>query len=394
MLRRKPQICHIAAADYAAYHILLPILEGLSQDYDVTVVCSPGPDLERVAARGISVHPLPIPRSPRIEQMAVALARLTRYLRTKDFDMVHTHTPMASIISRPAARLARIPLVVYTAHGFYFHERMSPLLYRSHVALERWLGRLTDHVITVSGEDAKTAIAERIALPEQVSWIPNGIDLQRFTPADPEHWKRVSVLRSQLGIRPEQPVVGMVGRLVREKGFFEFVEAARLVADHIPDVVFMCVGGALPSDRENPEVALKRRVGQLRLDRSFLFPGFRKDVVDFLGLMNVFTLPSYREGLPLSILEAMAMGKPCVVTNIRGCRELIVDGKFGRVIEPGDIGGLASAIADLLRIPEQAANMGSAARKHVEEHYSLQICLERYVALYRRLLKVDGAVRA
>lgn len=305
-------------------------------------------------------------------------------MRMQRYALVHVHTPIASVLGRLAARACDVPVVVYTAHGFYFHDRMHQVPRRALVWFDRFLCRFfTDFLLTVSCEDRDTAIQERIMPPERVLCLKSvGIDLDRFA-----NWTGDNSLRAALDLLPEDKVVCFVGRLVEEKGILDLVEAMAAVRTAIPHAKLLVVGGALPSDRVRGIAGrLAKLIRKHALEGTVVFAGYRADIPALLSLSDVFVLPSYREGMPVTILEAMASGKPVVATSIRGCREEVVDGVTGRLVPPGDPRALANAISAILMDPEGAAKMGQAGRKRAEAEFDEKRVVAEQLALYRQLL--------
>jgi len=194
-------------------------------------------------------------------------------------------------------------------------------------------------------------------------------------------------LRARLGFTPKNRVIGFVGRLVREKGVVELFEAMARVATQFPEARLLVVGDTLKSDRDTQTIArLNRIITSERLDDVVRFTGFRDDIPDLLAIMDVFVLPSHREGMPRTILEAMAAGKPVVATNIRGCREEVVDEVTGLLVPVCDPEALAEAILRLLRDEELARRIGEAGRKRVQEEFDEADVLRRQVDAYQKLL--------
>jgi len=380
---RRIKILELCAVDVTARFILLPLVERLRREgFEVHVGCSPGRHLDYLRGLGLEVRPVAIARRVASPRHVLSLIRLTRLMRRERYDVVHVHTPVAAALGRVAARLAGVPVVIYTAHGFYFHDRMPPWK-RSLIAfVERALFRLgTTALFTVSAEDRETAVAKRIAPAAKVVWIGNGVDVVRFRPQDG------SALRKELGLRPEDRVVGFVGRLVPEKGFWELLRAMALVQRQHPKAKLLIVGETLKSDRARSETASATRfILEEGLTEAVRCVGFQDDVAPYLSAMDLFVLPSHREGLPLTILEAMASGLPVVATNIRGCREEVIDGVTGRLVPVEDAASLAEAISGILSDEEQRLRMGLAARDRATREFDLEKALDRQIAAIRALL--------
>ncbi|MFC2081634.1 glycosyltransferase family 4 protein [Candidatus Bipolaricaulota bacterium] len=376
------KVLQLAAIDTTVRFLLLPLLERLTQEgFEVHVACTPGPHLAAVVATGVSVHEISMARRIGTLRHLSSLVQLVRLMRRERFDIVHVHTPIAAVLGRVAAKLARVPVVIYTVHGFYFHERMSAWKRRLIIWVERLLGRqCTDLLLTVSKEDRDTAVAERIARADRVVWIGGGVDVDAF-----ECDKRVS-LPEEFGIRPSQQVVGFIGRIVREKGVIELVRAMQLVLKQQPEALLLIVGETLGSDRDRgTRHALRQQIEEHGMADKVRFTGFRDDAARLIGGMDVFVLPSHREGLPQSILEAMASGVPVVATDIRGCREEVVDGETGFLVPVNDPDALAHAIERILTDASLAQRLGEAGRRRVEHCFRESGVLDRQMEAIRAL---------
>jgi glycosyltransferase involved in cell wall biosynthesis len=383
------KVCQLCAVDFTLDKFLLPLVDGMTaQGWEVVSVCSDGPAIPRLRQSGYAIQTVAIPRSLNPFRLVGPAFRLYRLFRKERFDLLHAHTPVAALIGRVAARLAGVPMIVYTAHGFYFHDEMPPWKRRLFVEMERLGGWFTDLLFTQSSEDAQTAVAEKLLARERVLAIGNGVDPDRFEPS--ARLPRAKV-RAELGLPVEAPLIGMVGRLVAEKGVREFLTAAETVAAEFPQAHFLLVGERLESDHADPvDDALTH--AKSRLGPRLILPGMRKDIPDLMGAMDVFCLPSYREGMPRTIIEAMMSGLPVVATDIRGSREEVVSGETGLLVPTRDAAELAKAFARLLKSPADARAMGEAGRRRALQLYderevvALQIDTIQQFARHYRLL--------
>lgn len=358
--------------------------------FAVELACSPGGYDSAIQAQGFKFHGVRIERSVNPLAQWGAYRRLRCVIREGGYAAVHVHTPVAALIGRPAARRCAVPVVVYTAHGFYFHERMNPFLRRVHVGLERWAQRRADFLMTQSAEDCATAVAERIAPVGRAETIGNGVDLSAFGPHLLGEGGTAAV-RSELMLQSgEGPVVAMMGRLVREKGYFEFIEAWARVVPRFPKARAVFIGEALGSDREDSALALKRRMDELGIRRTVILAGLRDDVPRLLAAADLFVLPSWREGMPRSILEAMASGLPVIATRIRGCREEVLEGETGFLVPVGDVAALAERLERLLGDEDLRRRMGRAARRRAEAHFDERAVIERQRLIFTRLFAEKG----
>jgi glycosyltransferase involved in cell wall biosynthesis/GNAT superfamily N-acetyltransferase len=315
-----------------------------------------------------------------------AFFELRKMLKQERFDLIHTHTPKAGVMGRVVARLVGVPCVVSSIHGFYTTpddplKRRIPVL-----ALERLAARFSDLELYDSEEDLAWARRIGVVKASKSVFLGNGVDLRRFDPsAVPTD--RVAALRSELGIPTGALVVGAVGRLVAEKGYRELFAAAREVRRSLPNTRFVVLGAP---DRAKADVISDQEIERARED--VIFAGWVENVRDLLALMDVFVLPSWREGQPVSAIEAAAMARPLVLTDIRGCREVARNGREGLLVLPRDAKQLASAIARLLEDEALRDRLGAAARGRALARFDEDKIAGRLVGFYRQLLARKGLV--
>ncbi len=383
------KIAHITTVDLSLRYLLLGQLRSLvNEGYEVVGISSPGPHVSIVEAAGIRHIPVAMTRRAFTPVADVrSLVDLYRVIRRERFLLVHTHTPKAGLLGRWAARLAGVPVIVHTSHGFIFHQG-SPWLWRTFfVLLERLAARCANLIFSVNEEDIQVAVQEGICPPGKLVGLGGlGVDTQRFdrTQFSPSE---LALKRRELGIPSDAPVVGFVGRLVREKGLLELLAAARLVRARVPNARFLFVG---PVDTAKPDVIRPEVANEYGVADICHFTGMRDDVPSLYPLMQLFVLPSYREGFPLSIIEASAASVPCIVTDARGCREAVEHGRNGLVVPLGDIPALADAIAELLLDPERARRMGEEGRRMALDRFDEQKVFAQVKAEYMCLLQAKG----
>jgi glycosyltransferase involved in cell wall biosynthesis len=344
--------------------------------FEVSVACSPGADLTAVRAAGIRAIELPIARSYSVLTHARAVAQLTRLLRRERPDILHVHTPVASLLARLAAAVAGVPSVVYTAHGFYFHERMPRLERAAHIALERAAARVTDVLLTQSEEDRQTCLEVSIRPRRLLATLGNGVDVEAIAALAPER----EAVREELGIATGDVVVGFVGRQVVEKGWPDLVAAMHLALPRAPSVRALAIGSNFAGDRDPS--------GAIELPRAIVL-GHRTDVPRLLHAVDIFALPSYREGMPRSILEAMAASRPVVATDIRGCREEVVEGVTGHLVPVGAPAELAASLVRLATSPALRASMGAAGLSRARALFDERLVIQRLFDAYETALRGD-----
>jgi len=307
----------------------------------------------------------------------LTLFQLIRFFRREKFDVLHVHTPVAAFLGRLAARLTRIPLVIYTAHGFYFHDDMPYFKYRFFVALERLAGWWTDLLFTQSFVDARTAAKEKLMPENKVLAIGNGVEVRRF---DPTRIRSRDAIRESMNIPVDAYVVGFIGRQVREKGIIEFLNSAQALTPHYPNLYFLLVGDRLDSDHASGVHEEYSRV-RLRIGAALVATGLRDDIPEIISAMDLFCLPSWREGMPRTIIEAMMMGKPVVATDIRGSREEVIHEETGLLVPPRSSKLLSKAIERFINDRDWGVKLGSAGRARAlslyDESQVIKLQLER-----------------
>lgn len=369
------KIAQLCAVDFTMYHFLLPLMRGMREaGHEVVGICSDGPFVEKIEAEGFRVLPVRIDRSYNLVRHAGSYRRLRRLFREEGFDMVHVHTPVASLVGRAAARRARVPAIVYTAHGFYFHERMAAWKRRIFVTLEWLAGRVTHTLFTQAEEDAETARRLKLIRGKTIQAIGNGVDPDRFHPA--EDTAARDELRAGLGAEPDRPVILMVGRLVAEKGYPELIEAMRAI-----DADLWVVGERLASDHASDiDTAIQTAETDPVLKDRVRFLGYRSDVPDLMRAADIFALPSHREGMPRSIIEAMMTGLPIVATDIRGSREEVVPEETGLLVPVADPAALSQALGRLAADPGLRRRWGDAGRARALDLYTEDKVIARQIA--------------
>jgi glycosyltransferase involved in cell wall biosynthesis len=351
------KICQLCAVDFSLYHFLLPLMQAMTAaGHEVVGVSADGPLLADVRRAGIRVETAPIARSFNLATHFHAYRALVALFRRERFDIVHVHTPVASLVGRLAAWRAGVPRIVYTAHGFYFHERMAWPKRWAFMALEWFAGRVTDVLFTQAEEDAATARRVGLIRGPVIQAIGNGVDPRAFHPS--EDAAERARIRAGIGTPDDTVVIVMIGRLVEEKGYPELFRAMRDV-----DAELWVVGERLASDHAS---AIDGAVADIERDatlrRRIRFLGYRRGVPALLRAADIFTLPSHREGMPRSIIEAMMTGLPVVATNIRGSREEVVPEETGVLVPVNDAKALAAAFNRLAGDAALRARWGTAGR--------------------------------
>ncbi|MBI3088128.1 MAG: glycosyltransferase [Candidatus Omnitrophica bacterium] len=305
----------------------------------------------------------------------LVVVELWRLMRRRRYTIVHTHNSKAGFVGRLAARLAGVPVVIHTVHGFAFHAQEPWWKRRLYRVLERlaagWCGRL----IMISQPLIEWAVEAHIAPRDKMALIYSGIDVKTFQqPVD------AAALRAGLGLRDGEFVVGEVAKLWEGKGHAVLLRAAASLTDRLPGLRLLIVGegGLRPS--------LEQLAGELGIRERVIFTGFRSDVPALMQVVDVAVLPSFFEGMGRAVLEAQAAGRPVIASRVGGIPDLIADGASGILVEPGSVEQLADAIRRLHDQPALRSRLGEAARQAVGGRFDARTMVEQIIRLYHEEL--------
>ena len=315
------------------------------------------------------------------------ILQLADLMKRENVDIVHSQGARADFFARMAARLAGVHIVVSTVPMPVEGFDVNPIRKLIYMAFDRFSERFVDRFMVVSNSLEKIMIEKHGIAPQRVVKIYNGIEKDEYCIENEEIVCRRSRFRKESGLGENVPVVGAIGRLVWQKGFEYFIEAIPNVLKEIPEAVFIIVGeGGLKDE-------LKEKSRILKLEDKIIFTGFRNDIKDVLASVDTFVMPSLLEGLPVVLLEAMAMMKPIVATKIEGIIETLDNGLTGLLVSPKDPQVLSEAIVDLLIHKVKARQMGLAARKVVEERFGVDVMVQKVAKVYEELLQLDRGQR-
>jgi glycosyltransferase involved in cell wall biosynthesis len=298
---------------------------------------------------------------------------LSRYINRQAIDIVHTDYSRDLFTLVPALKWSKpTPLVLHKHVGTIRPKNLPihPYLYRN-----------VDFVIAISQVIEKNLLETHPLRPEQVGIIHHGIDMDRFV-RDPQRSERV---RRELGIGKQERLVGIVGRLNESKGHLQFLEVAQRILPDFPDTRFVIVGEASRGEDEEANAILDK-IEKAGLEDRMILTGYRDDVPDLLGAMDLFLFPTHAEAFGLVIVEAMAMGVPVVSANCDGVPDIVEEGKTGYLLAPTDVEGLTAAVADLLVDDQKRRAFGQAGRQRAEALFSEEKMCREMEELYRRLI--------
>lgn len=313
-----------------------------------------------------------------------ALAQLIHYFRKNSFDIVHTHGLKPGLLGRVAARIAGVPIVIHTVHGLFFYEGMSTLQQRFWAQIERLGMSFGDYALSQNRDDVETIVRLGICHPDRIGYLGNGIDQSLFNPRNKDKLA-IDKLRREMGVAPGEMVVSIAGRLLVEKGYLDFFEAAKEIRQRRSDVHFWAMGPAHPG-----------RAGSLSSNHPAVaegaqfvnFLGMRSDMPQVFAATDVFVLPSHgREGVPRVLMEAAATQCPIVATNVRGCTDVVQHEVTGLLVSPRDPQELAGAIRRLLDNRDYAARLGLRAGKLARRCFNENEYFRKLFYCYASLLE-------
>lgn len=307
----------------------------------------------------------------------VACVQLARLIRREKFTVVHTHCSKAGFIGRVAARLAGVPVVIHTFHLFAAHDGLGRLKRLAYLVLDRSVRGLAHRYVAVAPRVAQEAVEQRLAPPGTVVVVPSAVDLEHVpTSAAPG-------VREELGLAPDAPLVGTVGRIVAQKAPLDFVRMCAAIHRERPEVGFVMVGDAT---LESAGLEEETRAEAARLGVPVVFTGFRADAPALAAAFDVYVVPSLYEGLGRAVTEAMASARPVVATAVNGVPDLVEPGCTGLLATPGDPDSLARSVLWLLDHPAEAAQMGANGAVRVRSHFGPEVMCAGLDELYQELL--------
>lgn len=307
----------------------------------------------------------------------LALFKIIRKLKKQPFDIIHTNSSKAGILGRLAAKLAGVPVIVHTVHGWSFHDRMSFAKKKFYITLEKWMERFTDKLITVTDLDIKKGLDAGISKPDKYVTIHSAIEIERYrTPT-----KNRREIINELGLDPNKITIGTVSRMSQQKAPIDFVNTAKMICERYDNVQFLFIGdGPLRQEVEN-------LIMFHHLENKVFIPGIRYDVPNMLAVMDIFILNSLWEGLPRVFPQAMAANLPIIGTKVNGAPEAIENGKNGFLVTPGKPEEMVEKIGILLNDKNRREEMGKTGYGIVDLAFNVIHMIEQIEKIYENCLK-------
>ena len=334
-----------------------------SQQFPQSLACGPGDEFPELCRKqNIPFFPVKSMNngSNPLDDIC-AIFEMVKIIRDNKFDIVHLHSSKAGILGRIAAKLAGVPLIIFTIHGVSFDFELRPKSAPILLAMEKFVAKFTDGIASVAENCKDAFVKEKVCSPDKIRVIYSAIE---FDPID--NAKGGNEKRSEMGLSADDFIIGAVGHFRKAKGYEYLVEAAPSVLKKIPGAKFLIVG-------DGPEKTdIERRIKEANLENAFLLLGDRVDVPDLLKIMNIFCRPSIHEGLGRALTEAMYAELPAVVTDIWGTREICEHNKTGILVPIRNPEALAEGIIKLHENPDLAKQIGAASRKKVKGMFAVE----------------------
>ena len=376
-------VAHIFPTDHVAYLMRARLMRLQERGFSVSVLCGDRGYTKHLRECGLTVITIPFAReiSPIVDIHCIWSLRAA--LKKGKYAIVHSHNPKGTLLGPVSAKWAGSSVVVHTVHGFLFNEHSRGLYLLAALAAERWCAFWTDHLLFQSKEDYNYAKMKNFKDSDRLHLIGNGVDERRFNPKKFPQARQEK--RFELELKDNNFVVGMVTRLVREKGCVDFFQAASIICRRHENVRFLLIGIPEKNDQKDAVDPVELAKEYCITDKVILLED-RLDMPELYLTMDLCVLPSYREGLPRCLLEASMMGTPIAATNIRGCKEVIVDGETGLLYPLGHVNEFVAVIERMMNDDNLRNRVSKEGTLRVQANYTEAHVTQRIVDLYNSLL--------
>ncbi|MGN4445292.1 glycosyltransferase family 4 protein [Bacillus cereus group sp. MYBK79-1] len=370
MVSKKVLFCATVDYHFKAFH--LPYLKWFAdQGWEVHVAANGNIDLPYVTQK----YNIPIQRSPLSIQNLHAYKKLKSIIHQNKYKIIHCHTPMGGVIARIAARKVRREgtKVIYTAHGFHFCKGSPFINWLLYYPIEKSLATTTDCLITINEEDYNLAVKHRFQAKDIKLVHGVGVDIERYIPVTEREKEN---LRHKNGYKSKDFLMFYAAEFNKNKNQSYLIRLLEKLKNEIPHAKLLLAGEG-PLMQECKKIAT-----QLGVSSMVHFLGYRNDIAHLLPMCDLAVASSYREGLPVNIMEAMACGLPVIATSNRGHRELIINNKNGWTIDQDDIKAMAERIQSIAKNTKLQAQLGQYGRTIIMSEYSVNEVLKEKQEIY------------
>lgn len=377
-------IVEMATSDISLKLLLSDRIQWMNkQGYFVRGLCGKGDNFEELKRRGLPFDTVPLKREPHLLSDIFSLIHLFVYFKKKKPHIVFTHTPKAGLLGPVAAKLAGVPHVVHVVHGYLIHDQASITQKILGWVMEKHSALWSDVCLSQSREDVYKGVYYRIVSSKRNKYLGNGIDVNAFCPCHDIN-KKIQ-LKKRFCIEDDAIVIGYVGRLVKEKGIDELFSVIRNIDLSGNNIQFFFVG---PQEYDQSDRITPEEIKSMEDLYNVKFTGYSDNVKDLLLMMDVYILPTYREGVPRALMEACAMEIPCIASNVRGCREVIEDGITGWLVPPKNSRRLQEKIEEVLKLDNATRlKVGRMARNRIKKEFNQWVVFKRFRRICNVLLQ-------
>lgn len=366
------KIMMIATTDNMIWQFMLPHIKFLQEQGNVVeCVCSKtGFWFDELKEKhNLVVHEIDFGRNPLKLKNLKAYKQLKKLQEEQCYDLIYSQQPVGGMMGRLIGKKFKVP-VVYTAHGFHFFKGcpfVNKVIYKT---VEKWLSKYTDTLITINEEDYQNAMKMKAKNVYKINGI--GIDTNKIKVEDFDKL----AFKKELGLNENDKVVLTVSEINENKNYITMLQTIKLLVEKDENIKFVSCGTGVWREK------ISNYAKELGIEKNVVFLGYRKDIAKIMQISDIFFHASFREGLTLSVMEAMSFGLPCVVSNVRGNRDLIVDTKGGYVVEPTDSQKFAVKIEYLLNNTEDYRLMGEF-NKEESKKYTIENVIKQLAEIYK-----------
>lgn len=362
------KILYVTTVSRTINAFLIPHIEMLIENkYQVNCACYIDKEIDqRLVKKGIKIYNIPFSRNPLSLDNLKAFNELIKIQEENQYDIVHVHTPIASIYGRLLKLKFKNLKTIYTAHGYHFLKGGPKLGWIIYYPIEKMMAKLTDVTITINKEDYEIT---KTKLKPKKCYLVNGVglDLNQYKPLSKE---KQGFKRKELWLEKDDFVVIMIAELNENKNHIQLIKAMELLKDKYPNIKAISIGEGHKFEE------LQQEINNRGLKNNFKLLGLRTDVNELINISDIGILLSYREGLPRNIMELMANGKKVIATNVRGCRDLVCNDNIGALVNIGGVKETAEAI-ERYYLDDKSREKVYEAYKFSDYEYAV-----RYIELY------------
>ncbi len=376
-MNKKVLFCATVDYHFKAFH--LPYMKWFKeQGWSVDVAASGNIHLPYINQK----FDIPIKRSPLSRDNISAYQQLKKIIKENSYDIIHCHTPLGGILARLAARKVRKlgTKVIYTAHGFHFYKGASLFNWLFYYPVERYMSKRTDCLITINHEDYNLAKKHQFRV-KQLTYIPGvGINTNKFTPIQPSEKQKLKIAA---GYESNDLLLFNAGEFNYNKNQSFLIHSMVYIVKEMPNARLLLAGEGKWLKK------CQDLINQLEMNDYVKLLGFQKDIDQLLQMCDISVAPSFREGLPVNVMESMACGLPVVAVNNRGHRQLVHNNINGYIIDDWDVVKFATKVKSLVNEPLRY-ELGQNGRKMIVDLYSVNKILQAKSALYKNYMERSG----